>query len=202
MKTKILSIVTILLVVFSVSSKTFAANKNNDSATILTDVANINKIEIHGNVQLYVTTGETDKVKVYGDYYGQNALVQEQNGVLRISSYKTEKLVVWVTVNDLREISAYDNATVESFGKLSSLELNVSLNDKASAILDVDCINTNIALNDKTTADISGHSAENYMLVNQSATANTSNFVADKSIEKTVVPVTITKEILEEVAAN
>lgn len=176
MKTTILSIATILFLVFSVSSKTFAASKNNDATTMLSGISHINQIEVHGNVELYVTSGVSDKVKVYDTYYNQNALVQEQNGVLRISSYKAEKLVVWVTAEDLRSVTAYDNASIKSFGKFSGIEFSLNLNNNASAQFDMDCYKTNIILNDSAKADIVGNATQSYMVINHSATVNTTNF--------------------------
>jgi hypothetical protein len=202
MKTKILSIVTILFIVFSVSSKTFAAGNNSDNSTMLTNVNKISQIEVHGNVELYVTSGETDKVKVYDNYYNHNALVQEQDGVLRISSYKDKKLVVWVTVNDLRGISAYDNVIVKSFGKFSSLDFSLNLNNNAKANFDMDCDNVNIAVNDNAKANISGTATQSYMVVNQSATVNTTKFTAEQSIQKHIVPVVAAKRSLDELALN
>ncbi len=102
-------------------------NNNNDASVTLTNVGKINKIEIHGNVELFVSDCATDQVKVYNKYYSESALVQNQNGVLRISSYKNQKLMVWVTAADLQAISAYDYAEVRSFGKLERLDLEVNL---------------------------------------------------------------------------
>ncbi|RKR83081.1 hypothetical protein BDD43_3282 [Mucilaginibacter gracilis] len=202
MKTKILSIATILFVVFSISSKSFAVSNNNDVTTTLTDMSNINKIEVHGNVQLFISNGVSDKVKVYDSYYSQNALVQEQNGVLRISSYKAEKLVVWVTVADLRGISAYDNATVESFGKFSGLDFNLSLNNNASASFDMDCAEANIALNDDAKANISGMASESSIVVNQAATLNSTQFYAERLTQKRITPVVTAKVEADELALN
>src|ERR1700761_6764639 len=110
MKTTILTIAIALITVFGISSSTFAATKTGQQVTtMLPGISNVSEIEVHGNVQLYVTTGGADQVKVYNDYYAEDALVQEQNGVLHIASYTHEKLVVWVTVSDLSKLTAYDN---------------------------------------------------------------------------------------------
>ncbi|KAF1856317.1 hypothetical protein Lal_00049317 [Lupinus albus] len=101
--------------------------------------------------------GDTDKVKVYNKYYAESALVQSRNGVLRISSYAGEKLVVWVTVNDLRFIEAYDNASVTSFGKLSKIELDVNLHNGATADLKLDAYKANITVNDAAKAQLAGN---------------------------------------------
>src|SRR5271169_6776028 len=107
MKTKIISILTVLMLAVGSINLTYAATPaiaNNQYITVLTGIGAINKIEVHGNVELYISDGATDQVKVYNKYYAESALVQTRNGVLNISSYKAEKLVVWVTAYDLRSI--------------------------------------------------------------------------------------------------
>src|ERR1700758_1342542 len=92
MKKVILSIFTIATLVIGTTNLTHAATLNRDAAVTLTDVTNINKLEIHGNVTVYVSDAAGDQVKVYNKYYSESALVQSKNGTLRISSYATEKL--------------------------------------------------------------------------------------------------------------
>ena len=137
MKTTILTIAIALMSIIG-ASKSASATGRTEEVTNLIEVTRINKIEVHGNVEVYVSDGNTDKAKVYNNYYASNALVQDQGGVLRISSYSSQKLVVWVTVSDLREIAAFDNATVKSFGKLSALDIELKLHDQALAQLDLD----------------------------------------------------------------
>src|SRR5258708_4173697 len=156
MKTKILSIITLIVIVFGISNLTYAAASNNVVVTTLTDISAINKIEVHGNVELFISDGPADQVKVYDQYYGESALVQSHNGVLRISSYKNEKLVVWVTAADLRSVSAFDNSEVKSFGNISKIEFNVDLHNNASAKLSLDAFSVNVTLNDHAKADLKG----------------------------------------------
>jgi Putative auto-transporter adhesin, head GIN domain len=183
MKTTILTIAILLVTVFGISQSTYAAAKNNEEAITLTDVNSINKIEVHGNVELYLSDGTTDKVKVYNNYYAESALVQNVNGVLRISSYTTQKLVVWVTVSDLRNLSVYDNAEVKSFGKLSSIDLGVQLYDRALAQLNLDTYQTSISLNGRAEADLSGAITEGELHYDRSASLNTNNLVATNLIK-------------------
>jgi len=181
MKTITLSIAIALLFTLSISTTSFASTKNNNVETILSNVNNFNSIEVNGNVELYVTTGEANNVKVYDSYYNQNALVQEQNGVLRVSSYKNEKLVVWVTVSDLQSITATDNATVKSFGKLSAIDFKLNLKNQATAQLDLDVSNASITLNDNAKANLSGFAGESVMAVNKAADLNATKLTAAKN---------------------
>lgn len=183
MKTRILSFVTIAAIVLGISNNTFAttrdsAAKSNEVSTVLTSVSKINKIEIRGNVELYISDGNADQVKVYNRYYAENALVQNQDGLLRISSYSNQKLVVWVTAEQLSAITAYDNAEVKSFGKLSPIEMNVTLNDNAYAKLDLDGYSANINVNNRAKADIMGNVNQCNLKYNHAATVNSTNFVA------------------------
>jgi len=163
MKTAIITVFSALVLSLGVANTTNAATaKNTDNAayTVLTDMSAISKIEVHGNVQLFVSDASTDEVKVYNKYYAESALVQNSKGVLRIASYKAEKLVVWVSANDLRAIAAYDNAEVKSFGKLSKIELDVELHDNATAKLTMDAFNANVVVKDNAKAELNGSADE------------------------------------------
>jgi len=186
MKAQILTIATIFTLALGTVTSTQAAVKyNNDEvSTTLTNISHINKIEVYGNVELFVSDGTADQVKVYNKYYAENALVQSKDGVLRISSYNTKKLVVWVTANDLRSITANDNAEVKSFGNLSKIDLDVTLNNNASAKLNLDAYKANITVNDRAKADLSGNVTDYSITHDQSATVNQSNVVAANIISR------------------
>ena len=185
MKTKIFSFVAIAAVVLGIGNTTFAATKNdsaaknNEVSTVLTNISKINKIEVRGNVELFISDDTNDQVKVYNRYYAESALIQSQNGVLRISSYAAEKLVVWVKSSQLSSITAYDNAEVKSFGKISPIEMNVTLNDNAYAKLDVDGYSVNVTVNNRAKADLTGNVTECSLKYNRSATVNSTYFTAE-----------------------
>ncbi|MGZ3871999.1 MAG: GIN domain-containing protein [Mucilaginibacter sp.] len=184
MKTTILTAAIALSAVFGISGSVSAASTT-ETAIVLTEVKNINEIEVHGNVQLFLTTDNEDKVKVYNDYYNENALVQEKNGVLRITSYGSEKLVVWVTVSNLSKLTAFDNAVVKSFGQFSAIDLKVTLHNHALAQLNMDAINASVTLTERSRADLSG-SAENGKLEYEgSAFMNAGGFIATR-LTKTI----------------
>ena len=188
MKTKIFSFVAIAAIVLGIGNNTFAATKNdsaaknNEVSTVLTNVSKISKIEVRGNVELFITDDTSDQVKVYNRYYAESALVQSQKGVLRITSYSDQKLVVWVKASQLNSITAYDNAEVKSFGKLSPIEMEVTLHDNAYAKLDVDGYSVNITLNNRAKADLTGSVTECNLKYDRSATVNSTNFVAEHMV--------------------
>ena len=181
MKTQFLTIATIFTLPLGTVTSTFAAvnnNNNSEVSTTLTNVSKINKIELHGNVELFVSDGSADEVKVYNKYYAESALVQSQNGTLRISSYTDKKLVVWVKAADLQSIVANDNSTVKSFGSLDKLDINVTLNNNSSADLNLDAYKATINVNDRAKANISGTVNDYNLTQDQSATVNHSNLAA------------------------
>jgi hypothetical protein len=194
MKSKILSAIILLVVVSGLTKTSFAATANNQIVTVLNDISTINKIEVHGNVELYVSDGPSDQVKVYNQYYGESALVQSKNGVLRISSYKAEKLVVWVTANDLRAIAAFDNADVKSFGDLSKIELNVELHNNATAKLNLDAYSTTITLNDNAKADLSGTATQFNLTHSATSKLNDNNLVVNHYSDHKIIMPVIAKE--------
>jgi phage gp45-like len=187
MKTSIITIATIVTLALGTVTTTFAATNNKaekEVSTVLTNVSQIKKIEIRGNVQLFVSDGAADQVKVYNKYYAEGAMVQNDNGVLRIASYNAKTLVVWVTAADLRAISAYDNSEVKSFGNLSKIDLNVDLFNNASAQLNLDAYKACITVNDRAKADIKGNVNEYNLTHDQSATVNQSELIATNKQEK------------------
>ncbi len=191
MKTTILTLATIATLALGLGNTTYAAGKKDSAkaaevSTVLTNVSAINKIEIRGNVEVFISDADADQVKVYNRYYEQSALVQSQNGVLRITSYADQKLVVWVKAADLRAITAYDNAEVKSFGKLSPIALNVSLHNNASANLNLDAYSASVTVADHAKANLSG-TADQFTLTHDVATSvNKFNFVAGRTIENKV----------------
>ena len=176
MKTLIISIFTALLLVTGIAATTKAADSKDETVTVLTGISAINKIEVHGNVELYISDSETDEVKVYNKYYAESALVQSRNGVLSIASYNTEKLVVWVKAADLRSISAYDNARVSSFGDISKIEFEVDLHNNASAKLSLDAYSASVAVNDEAKASLSGRADEYTLKYSNAGNVNEKDF--------------------------
>ena len=186
MKTQILTIATIFTLALGTVTNSFAGtnDKAKEEVTILTNVSQISKIEIRGNVQLFVSDGSADQVKIYNKFYAENAVVKSDNGTLRIASYDAKTLVVWVTAADLRTINAYDNAEVKSFGNLSKIELDVNLYNNASATLNLDAYQASITVNDRAKADVAGNVTEYSITRDQSASVNASMLIAANKTEK------------------
>jgi hypothetical protein len=185
MKTAIITVFTALSLTAGIANSTKAATVKDDATTytVLTDISAINKIEVHGNVELYVSDASSDQVKVYNKYYSESALVQSANGVLRISSYKAEKLVVWVSANDLRAISAYDNAEVKSFGNISKIEFDVDLHDNAKAKLNLDTFTASLTVKDNAKADLAGSANQLNLYRDIESNVKSNNFSAAHYVE-------------------
>ncbi len=163
MKTQIITLIAALVLGAGVTKTTYADPVKNGDYTVVNNVNGINKIVVHGNVKVYISDGATDRVKIYNKDANAAALVQNKNGVLSITSYKAEKLVVWVTANDLRSISAFDNAEVDSFGSLSDIDFSVDLHNNASAQLQLDVYSVAVTVTDFAKARLSG-CADEYSL--------------------------------------
>jgi hypothetical protein len=89
--------------------------------------------------------------------------------------------VVWVTANDLRAISAYDNAEVKSFGNLSKIEFEVNLHNNATANLNIDAYKANITVNDNAKAILSGTVNDYTLKYASPVNVNTKDFAAANS---------------------
>lgn len=188
MKTKILSLILLFVVITGISNLTYAASVNSADYVVLNDMKTINRIEVRGNVELFISDSPVQQVKVYNKYYSESALVQSRNGVLRITSYNAEKLIVWVSTDELSSISAYDNAEVKSFGKLSKIEFSVDLHNTASAKLDLDAYSADVTLKDHAKAELSGNATEFTLNRNAGSEVIAGNFVAEHQNEnKTII---------------
>ena len=187
MKKAISTLIAITVVILTSASFTYAAAKSND-VTVLSNIGTFNKIEVYGNVEVIVASGDKNEVEVNNNYYAENAMIQGEDGVLRISSYKADKLVVYVTANDLRSITAYDSASVKSDGKLSLIDLDVTLYNNAYAGLNLDNYAANITVNDQAKADLTGNIMEYSLTHSQSSTVNRSTLIADNATETLVTP--------------
>jgi len=177
-----LSIV-LMFVVMSAITKSSYATTVNSAATVLNDIKSINKIELHGNVELFISDNAAEQVTVYNKYYAESALVQNNKGVLRITSYGTEKLIVWVTSDNLRTISAYDNAEVKSFGDVSKIEFNIDLHDNATAKLNFNTYSANVTLKDNAKIELSGTVNEFSLNHNTGSAIINNNFSAEHFTE-------------------
>ena len=187
MKSKI-SIWILSIGLLTLSAKnTYATVNTSSNYTVLNDIKAINKIEVRGNVQLFISDNAPDQVTVYNKYYAETALVQSRNGVLRISSYSTEKLVVWIKSESLQAVSAFDNAEIRSFGQLSKIEFNVDLHNKATANLDLDAFSVNVTLRDESTIALHGRVEEFGMNRNLNTFVVNNDFSVGHNTENKIV---------------
>ncbi|HEY8782671.1 MAG TPA: DUF2807 domain-containing protein [Mucilaginibacter sp.] len=194
MKTQIITLFTALALSAGIAKTTYAAvPAKGENVTVLTGISAINKIEVRGNVELYISDGETDQVKVYNKYYGESALVQNKNGVLRIASYKAEKLVVWIKAADLRSVSAFDNAEVKSFGDLSKIEFEVDLHNNASAKLSLDAYSASVIVNDEAKASLSGKADQYDLKYSNAENVDEKDFEAVHASKTQKVTAAVTK---------
>ena len=186
MKATILTLIAAVLLTATTTTYATAATKTNQVIT-LTGITGISKIEAHGNVEVFITNGAKDGVKVYDEnYYANGALVQQENGTLRIANYdKAKKLVVEVTVTDLRTIAAYDNAVIKS-DKLALVDLTVDLYNNAYAGLQLSNYAASINVNDQAKADLSGDVTEYSLTYSYSATVNRAALTAANVTESRI----------------
>ncbi|WP_431293610.1 GIN domain-containing protein [Pedobacter sp. P26] len=158
MKTSIKNLFAAALVMVTLSSATIVANatENNSSYTALTNVRNISKILVSGNVKLILVQDAKESVEVYDQYYTKNALVQQQGAELRISSFDKNALTVIVRVNNLTAIEASNTASVSTAGNFNLLNLNIVLNDEASADIKANTVNLSTNIKDGASLKLEG----------------------------------------------
>jgi hypothetical protein len=190
MKTSIKNLFAAALSVLVLSSSAFASTDvKSNQVTVLNQVKNISKIEVKGNVEIILIQAPVESVKVYDSYYAKNALVQQQDGVLRISSFQKETLTVAVYVRNLSSIEAADNATISTLGKVNFLSLNVVLTGKATADLNASTVSLTTVVKDNAVLNLSGYTADLYASMGAQANLNLAQFKADCSSVNSIAPV-------------
>lgn len=190
MKTSIKTLFAAALTLVVLTSSAFASTDAKlNNVTVLNQVKNISKLEVKGNVDVILVQAPTESVKVNDSYYSKNALVQEKDGVLRISSFEKERLTVTVYVRNLSSIEAGDNATVKTFGKISFLSLDVILKDKATADINATTINLYTSIKDNAKLVLSGSTSEHYAILGSQAKMSMDQFIADNATVNTIAPV-------------
>lgn len=191
MKTSIKTLFAATLALVVLSSSAFASSevKDNNNVTVLNQVKNISKIEVKGNVEVILVQAPTESVKVYDSYYSKNALVQQQDGVLRISSFQKETLTVAVYVRNLAAIDAEDNASIKTYGKVNFLSLNIDLKGKATAEINANTVNLYTSVKDSANLKLSGNTNEHYAVLGTKAKMSMDQFAAESTSVNTVAPV-------------
>lgn len=179
MKTFIKNLGLAALAIIVLLTSGYAADGKEKNVTVLSKVKNINKVIANGNVEVILLQAPTESIRVYDNYYSKNALVQEEDGVLRITSYQKEKLIVAVYVRNLSAIEASGNAEVKTIGKMNFLSLDVTLKDNARATIDAQTINLYTAVSGNASLAISGSAVDYYAVLGSSAKLNMAQFTSE-----------------------
>ncbi|MBB2146262.1 hypothetical protein GM921_12245 [Pedobacter sp. LMG 31464] len=180
MKTSIKSLIVLAVTGLVLTTATINVKAaDNTQTTVLSEVKKVNKINVSGNVELILVQSADESVKVYDNYFSKNALVQQKDGELRISSFNKETLTVVVYVNSLTSISASNNATVKTFGKFNTLSLDVNLKDDAKATLNTNTISLSTTIADQANLTLSGSTTDYNAVLGSVATVNMGQFVAE-----------------------
>jgi hypothetical protein len=176
MRTKFTTVLTgIVAVIMLITTQTSRAAENNQ-VTKLTEIKNISKVTATGNVEVFLSQGATEGVTVYNKYYSENALVQLEDGELRITSYGTEKLQVWVQVDRLSSIEANGTAKIQSLNKITALNLSVKLDDSATAILNTETISSDAQVNGSSSLSLTGSAEDHALTISGTAKVDVSDF--------------------------
>jgi hypothetical protein len=182
MKNSIKNLFATALTLFVLTTSAFAATDvKENNITILNSFKDINKIDVKGNVELILVQAPTESVKVYDSYYAKNALVQQHDGVLRISSFQKKTLTVAVYVRNLSAVEAGDNTHVKTVGKISFLSLNVKLNGNATADINATTISLTTDVKDSASLNLSGSTTDHYSVLSSQAKLNMAGFTAENS---------------------
>lgn len=177
MRTKFTTVLTgiVAIILLTVTTQKSVAAESNQ-VTRLTEIKNISKVTATGNVEVFLSQGATEGVTVYNKYYSENALVQLEDGELRITSYGTEKLQVWVQVDRLSSIEANGTAKIRSLNKISALDLSVTLNDSSTAVLNTETITSDAQVNGSSSLSLRGSAEDHALTISGTAKVDVTDF--------------------------
>ncbi len=182
MKTSIKNLfAAILTIAISTSAPVLVNATSTKKVTVVGEIKKFNKLNVAGNVEVILVQNANQSVQVYDNYYSKNALVQEKNGELRISSFDKETLTVVVYASQLNEITVSDNAVIKTSGKFSTLSLTVNLKDQSKAILNTNTVDLFANVNGQSSLTLSGKTTEYNALINSVAAINMDKFSAENS---------------------
>lgn len=182
MKTSIKTLFATALTLVVLTGSAFASTDLKESnVTVLSQMKNISKIEVKGNVEVILVQAPVESVKVYDSYYSKNALVQQNDGVLRISSFQKETLTVAVYVRNLSTIEAGDNAVISTYGKINFLGLAVNLSGNAKATINANTIDLTTDLRDNSSLNLGGSTTAYFATLGSKAQMSLENFTATSS---------------------
>lgn len=186
MKNSIQKLFAAALVLVTLSSAAGVANatENTTNYTALTNVKNISKVVVSGNVKLILVQDAKESVEVYDQYYGKNAMVQQQGVELRISSFDKNTLTVVAHVNNLTAIEASNTATVSTAGNFNLLNLNIVLSDKASADITANTVNLSTEIQDAATLKLAGSTEDHTAVIGAESKIKMGDFTATESTIK------------------
>ena len=91
-----------------------------------------------------------------------------------------------MSANDLRAISAYDNAEVKSFGNISKIEFAVDLHDNAAAKLDLNAFAASLTVKDNARADLTGSADQLNLYRDIESNVKSNNFSAGHYLENKI----------------
>ena len=166
------------VVIFINSSRKAKAADKNLFVTEFKDVKHINKLVLIGNVDVYLTQGTEENLKVYDNYYTKNALVQWENGELRITSFDKTRLAVTITVTNLSAIEANGSVSVRTMNELSTIDLDIHLKNNASAQIEAQAVNISSSLQDQSKLVLSGESENQHLALNGTAEYEATRFTS------------------------
>jgi hypothetical protein len=185
MKTAIQTLFASALTVLVLSSSAFTTfakdgiEKNTSSH--VSAAAGYNMIKVNGNVQVYISQGNKESIRVVTSGAGDKVSVQKEGKKLLISSSEEMPASVYVCVKDLKRIEASDRSSVKSQGNIDLSVLQVFLSEQASAELNVNTEGLYTVVKDGSDLKLSGKSEEHILVKGQSSTVKTTGFVSEKT---------------------
>ena len=185
----------IFTIITLTSLNLMAANGNSDK-TETRQVSNFNGIKVSTGIDLYITMGTTEEVKIVADDEIIDDLITEvKDGTLRIYMKQSNSWFNWnsgnqtrkayVTVKDLQEIQASSGSDVNSENTLNGENLKVSASSGSDVTLDIHYKNFSLDASSGSDAKISGKTK------NFEAEASSGSDIKAQDLESTICKINV-----------
>lgn len=168
------------VVLTSSAATTFAAEpvKMETSALSAKDVT---RIRVSGNVRVILTQGSKEQVVGTSNYDPANTSVMTDGRTIFINSAEPGLVTLSITVKDLQRVEAFGNSVVVTSNNFDVKNLQVFLNDNATANIKTTAESLYTVINDDAKLKLNGKADESTMITSKMKNVRLAKFSSDKS---------------------
>ena len=209
MKTLKSTIILLLVVLIGINTNTFAGNRDE---TENRKIQNFNAIKVSTGIDLYLTMGNSEEVKIVADDdIIDNLITEVKDGTLRIYMKKTnwfnwgnfnQTRKAYVTVKELEKIDASSGSDVETENTLKGESLEIEASSGSDVNLDIVYKNVSLSTSSGSDAKLTGKAKYFEASASSGSDITARNFETEYCKVKASSGSDITVNVSEEITAK